>query len=57
MDEKKIEQLINLLEGVPLYKWEQLKELIDRKYKSQANKTQFIKEEAFVKYLIQELIQ
>ncbi|MGL4570479.1 MAG: hypothetical protein ACRCVJ_05405 [Clostridium sp.] len=37
------EQLLNLLDGMPLYKWEQLKICIDREFRSQANKTIFKK--------------
>lgn len=45
------EQLINLIEGMPLYKWEQLKICIDREFKSQANKTAFKKSNTFKKTL------
>lgn len=45
------EQLINLIEGMPLYKWEQLKSCIDREFKSQANKTTFKKSNTFKKTL------
>ncbi|NGT64862.1 hypothetical protein G6Z18_13065 [Clostridium perfringens] len=45
------EQLINLIEGMPLYKWEQLKSCIDREFKSQANKTAFKKSNTFKKTL------
>ena len=53
----KVTQLVNLLEGIPLYKWEQLKGLIDREFKSQSNKTQFIKQNKFTEYLVRELTQ
>ncbi|MBY0755059.1 hypothetical protein K5V21_06280 [Clostridium sardiniense] len=45
------EQLLNLLDGMPLYKWEQLKICIDREFKSQANKTAFQKSNTFKKTL------
>lgn len=57
MSEEKIREFMNLLEGISLYKWEQLKGLIDREFKSQSNKTQFIKQDKFTEYLIKELIQ
>lgn len=57
MSKEKVEQLLSLLEGIPLYKWEQLKTVIDREFKSQANKTQFKKRDTFVKDVVQEFIQ
>lgn len=57
MNKEKLEQLLSLLEGIPLYEWEQLKIIIDREFKSQANRTQFQKRDTFVKDIIQEFIQ
>ena len=57
MNKERIKQIIDLIEGIPLYEWEQLKIIIDREFKSQANKTQFKKRDTFVKDVIQELIQ
>lgn len=50
------EQLLNLLDGMPLYKWEQLKICIDREFKSQANKTVFKKRDSFKEILKLEII-
>lgn len=45
------EQLIKLLEGITLLKWEQLRNCIDREFKSQANKTTFKLNDTFKKNL------
>lgn len=45
------EQLVKLLEGITLSKWEQLKICIDREFKSQANRTTFKLNDTFKKNL------
>lgn len=49
------EQLIELLEGMTLSQWEQLKICIDREFKSQANQIVFRKRDSFKQILSLEI--